>query len=144
MHSGGSKLKILFLCTGNSVRSQIAEGWARQLKGDIIEPYSAGIKAYGVNPYAIKVMQEVGVDISTQRSKLVEEIKDIEFDYVITVCSNANESCPVFPSETWIVHVGFDDPSKVTGTDEEILEAFRKLRDEIKGFIEKLPDFFSS
>lgn len=103
-------VKILFLCTGNSCRSQMAEGWARALKSDVVEAYSAGIETHGLNPYAVKVMAEAGVDISAQKSKLVPELPTQEFDYVITVCGNARESCPVFPGKTRVVHVGFDDP----------------------------------
>ena len=99
-------LKILFLCTGNSCRSQMAEGWARHLKGDQIEPYSAGIEAHGLNPDAVRVMAEAGVDISGQRSKLVSELSGVDFDYVVTVCDNAHESCPLFPGKAKVVHVG--------------------------------------
>jgi len=108
-----NKLKILFLCTGNSCRSQMAEGWAKHLKSDVIVPYSAGIKTHGLNPNAVKVMAEVGVDISNHYSKHVDELKDIQFDYVITVCGHANENCPVFPGKTRIVHIGFEDPPKL-------------------------------
>jgi len=134
-----SKLKILFLCTGNSARSQMAEGWARQLKGDVIEPYSAGIEAHGLNPRAVAAMGEAGVDISGQRSKLVQEVLDIDFDYVVTVCGHANENCPYFPGKTKTVHVGFEDPAKAEGTEEEIMDVFRRVRDEIKAFIQGLP-----
>src|SRR5450759_657226 len=104
------KMKVLFLCTGNSCRSQMAEGWARHLKGDVIEPYSAGIEKHGMNPRAVQVMAEAGVDISGQHSKLVEELVDVEFDVVVTVCDRAHESCPLFPGNAKIIHVGFDDP----------------------------------
>ena len=106
-------LKILFLCTGNSCRSQMAEGWARHLKGGQIEPYSAGIEAHGLNPDAVRVMAEAGVDISGQRSKLVGELSGVDFDYVVTVCDNAHESCPLFPGKAKVVHVGFDDPPRL-------------------------------
>ncbi|MHB0946492.1 MAG: arsenate reductase ArsC [Sedimentisphaerales bacterium] len=138
-----NKLKILFLCTGNSCRSQIAEGWVRHLKSDIIEPYSAGIETHGLNPNAVKVMAEAGADISGHRSKHLDELKDIDFDYVITVCDNANERCPMFPRKTKIIHIGFDDPprlAKNTKTKEETLSIYRRVRDEIKAFVEKLPD----
>ncbi len=137
-----NKLKILFLCTGNSCRSQMAEGWCRHLKGDAIEPYSAGIEARGLNPDAVKVMAEDGVDISKHHSKHLDEVKGIDFDYVITVCDNAHESCPVFIGKTKVVHVGFDDPprlAKQAKTEEEALNIYRRVRDEIKSFIEKLP-----
>lgn len=138
-----SKLKVLFLCTGNSCRSQMAEGWCRHLKGDVIEPYSAGIETHGLNPNAVKVMAEAGVDISGYRSKHVDELKGINFDYVITVCDNAHESCPMFPGKTKVLHVGFDDPprlAKEAKTEEEALYIYRMVRDEIRVFVEKLPD----
>jgi arsenate reductase len=138
------KLRILFLCTGNSCRSQMAEGWARYLKGDCIEPYSAGIVIHGLNPNAVKVMAEAGVDISGHHSKHLNELKDIDFDYVITVCDNAHESCPMFPGKTKVIHVGFNDPprlAKEAKTEEETLNIYRRVRDEIKSFIEKLPDY---
>jgi len=137
------KLKVLFLCTGNSCRSQMAEGWCRHLKGDIIEAYSAGIETHGLNPNAVRVMAEAGVDISTHRSKHLEELKDVPFDYVITVCDNAHESCPMFPRKTPVVHVGFDDPprlAKTAKTQEEALNGYRRVRDQIRAFIECLPD----
>jgi arsenate reductase len=137
------KIKVLFLCTGNSCRSQMAEGWCRHLKGDIIEAYSAGIETHGLNPNAVRVMAEAGVDISTHRSKHLEELKDVPFDYVITVCDNAHESCPMFPRKTQVVHVGFDDPprlAKTAKTQEEALNGYRRVRDQIRAFIECLPD----
>ena len=137
------KLKVLFLCTGNSCRSQMAEGWARALKGDIIEPYSAGIEVHGMNPRAVQVMAEVGVDISGQRSKHVDELADVELDYVVTVCDRANESCPLFPGKTRVVHVGFDDPpalAKGATSEEEALSHYRRVRDEIRAFMEKMPE----
>lgn len=136
-------VKILFLCTGNSCRSQMAEGWARALKSDVVEAYSAGIETHGLNPYAVKVMAEAGVDISAQKSKLVSDLPTQEFDYVITVCGNARESCPVFPGKTRVVHVGFDDPPRLAEacqTEEEKLACYRRVRDEIRTFIEKLPE----
>ena len=139
------KPKILFLCTGNSCRSQMAEGWARYLKGDIIDAYSAGIETHGLNPYAVKVMAEVGVDISDHYSKHLDELENIDFDYVITVCGHANEQCPVFTGKTKVVHVGFPDPPKLaadTSTEEQALNCYRKVRDEIKEFIVKLPEYF--
>lgn len=139
---GTKKIKILFLCTGNSCRSQMAEGWARHLKEYTIEPYSAGIETHGLNPNAVKVMAEAGVDISHQLSKHVGELKDINFDYVITVCGHAGENCPVFPGNTKVLHVGFDDPPRLAKNEktlEEGLIHYRRVRDEIKKFIEKLP-----
>jgi arsenate reductase len=138
-----SKLKILFLCTGNSCRSQMAEGWAKNLKSDTIESYSAGIETHGMNPNAVKVMAEAGVDISQHYSKHLEEIKHIPFDWVITVCDNANESCPVFPGNVKRFHISFDDPprlAKNAKNEEEALSHYRRVRDEIKLFVKKIPD----
>lgn len=137
------KIKILFLCTGNSCRSQIAEGWTRHLKGNIIEPYSAGIETHGLNQNAVKVMAEVGVDISSHRSKNVSEFLHIPFDYVITVCGHADEHCPVFPGSVKKIHHGFDDSPRLAQnakTEEEALSHYRRVRDEIKAFIETLPE----
>lgn len=140
------KLKILFLCTGNSCRSQMAEGWARALKGDVVEAYSAGIETHGLNPNAVKVMAEAGVDISGHKSENVADLLHIPFDYVVTVCGHANEHCPFFPGKAKIVHVGFDDPPRMArelaangATEEEQLNAYRRVRDEIKAFVETLP-----
>ena len=136
------KLRVLFLCTGNSCRSQMAEGWARRLKGDAIEPYSAGIEAHGLNERAVKVMAEAGVDISRQRSKTLSEVKDAPFDFVVTLCDHAHESCPLFPGKAKIVHAGFDDPprlAKDAKTEEEALGHYRRVRDEIRAFVAALP-----
>ena len=136
-------LKILFLCTGNSCRSQMAEGWARHLHGDRIEAYSAGIEAHGLNPDAVRVMAEAGVDISGQRSKLVGELGGFAFDYVVTVCDNAREACPVFSGRAKVVHVGFDDPPRLAAaarSEEERLAPYRRVRDAIRAFVETLPD----
>ena len=136
-------LKVLFLCTGNSCRSQMAEGWARHLKADVIEAYSAGIQTHGLNPDAVRVMAEVGVDITSQRSKRVTELSGIEFDYVVTVCGHAHENCPVFPGKAKVVHVGFDDPPRLAvdaKTEEERLAPYRRVRDEIRDFVKSLPD----
>jgi arsenate reductase len=136
------RLKILFLCTGNSCRSQMAEGWARKLKGDVIEAYSAGIETHGLNPHAVRVMAEADVDISGHRSKNVDELKDVAFDYVVTVCGHANENCPRFSGKTNVIHVGFDDPPKLAAqakTEEEKLWHYRRVRDEIRAFIVTLP-----
>ena len=137
-----SKLKILFLCTGNSCRSQMAEAWARRLKADVIEPYSAGIEKHGMNPHAVKVMAEAGVDISKHHSKTPDEIGPVQFDYVVTVCGHANEHCPIFPGKAKVVHVGFEDPPKLTKQlpdGEEKLAVYRRVRDEIRRFVENLP-----
>jgi arsenate reductase len=137
-----SKIKVLFLCTGNSCRSQMAEGWARHIKGDTIEPYSAGIETHGLNPNAVKVMAEAGVDISNHRSKLIGDIKNVQFDWVITVCDNANKSCPNFPGNVNRLHVSFDDPPELAmnaKTDKDALFPYRRVRDEIRSFIESLP-----
>ncbi len=134
--------KVLFLCTGNSCRSQMAEGWARALRGDQLEPYSAGIETHGLNPNAVAVMAEAGVDISGHRSQHLDEFRDVQFDYVVTVCGHAHETCPVFPTGAKVVHVGFDDPPKLAkdaATDEERMAPYRRVRDEIRTFIESLP-----
>jgi arsenate reductase len=126
--------KILVLCTGNSCRSQIAEGYLKHFAGDKVEVYSAGIETHGVNPGAIETMKEDGVDISHQTSNNVNEYSNIDFDFVITVCDNAKEQCPVFPSTAKKFHKNFADPAKATGTKKEIKEQFRKVRDEIKNY----------
>jgi arsenate reductase len=121
----------------------MAEGWARHLKGDRIEPYSAGIEAHGLNPDAVRVMAEAGVDISGQRSKLVGELGGVAFDYVVTVCDNAHESCPLFPGKAKVIHVGFDDPPRLAAaakTEAERLAPYRRVRDEIREFVKDLPD----
>ena len=137
-----AKLKVLFLCTGNSCRSQMAEGWTRHLKADVIEAYSAGVETHGLNPNAVQVMAEAGVDVSGHRSQHIDEFKDIQLDAVITVCGHAHESCPVFGGKTKVVHVGFDDPPKLAkeaSTEEEALDCYRRVRDEIRAFVETLP-----
>ncbi len=142
------KKKVLFLCTGNSCRSQMAEGWAKALKGDVIEAYSAGIETHGLNPNAVNVMAEAGVDISGHTSKRADELKDVDFDIVVTVCGHANETCPMWlGGKAKVVHVGFDDPpalacelaAKGAGEGEQ-LDGYRRVRDEIKAFVETLPD----
>jgi len=136
------KPRVLFLCTGNSCRSQMAEGWARHLKGDQIEVYSAGIEAHGLNPRAVQVMAEAGVDISGHRSKHVDELNHIEFDYVVTVCGHAHEHCPLFRGKARVIHIGFDDPPKLAAdaaTEEERLLHYRRVRDEIRDFVKSLP-----
>ena len=145
MQTSRSKVKVLFLCTGNSCRSQMAEGWARRLKGDVLEAYSAGIEKHGLNPHAVKVMAEAGGDISRQYSKTLEEIGPVSFDYVVTVCGHANEHCPLFAGPVKVVHVGFEDPPALTRQlpdGEEKLAVYRRVRDEIRKYIETLPDAF--
>ena len=126
---------VLILCTGNSCRSQIAEGYFRSFAGDKAQVYSAGIETHGVNPRAVKTMLEDGIDISKQTSDNVNEYKDIHFDYIITVCDNAKENCPYFPSDAKRFHQDFPDPAKVKGTEEEIDNAFAEVRQMIKQYI---------
>ncbi len=142
------KQKVLFLCTGNSCRSQMAEGWAKALKADVIEAYSAGIETHGLNPNAVKVMAEAGVDISGHQSKRVDDLKDMDFDTVVTVCGHANETCPMWlEKKAKVLHVGFDDPPALArelaakgASQKEQLDAYRRVRDEIKAFAMTLPD----
>lgn len=124
--------RVLFLCTHNSARSQMAEGLLRKMGTDQFEVFSAGTEETRVHPFAIEAMREIGIDISSHRSKTLDEFHDQQFDYVITVCDRANESCPVFPSETQRMHWSFDDPSAATGTDEQRLRAFRNVREGIQ------------
>ena len=143
------RLKILFLCTGNSCRSQMAEGFARQLRGDAIDAYSAGTEPHGMNHIAIQAMSESGVEISRGHSKHVDELKNVKFDYVVTVCDHAHETCPMFPGKTKVVHVGFEDPPKLARdanakTDDQALPHYRRVRDEIKAWIQTLPQSLSS
>lgn len=137
------KLTLLFLCTGNSCRSQMAEGWTRHLRSDRITAYSAGIETHGLNPYAVKVMAEVGVDISGHTSQNIAEFSKIPLDIVVTVCGHAHETCPIFPTGANVVHVGFDDPPKMAlnlDDEEQKLACYRKVRDEIRAFVETLPE----
>ncbi len=137
------KLRILFLCTGNSCRSQMAEGWARHLKSDAVEVHSAGIERHGLNPNAVEVMAEAGVDISGQYSKTVAELPDLNYDYVVTVCGHAHENCPYFPGKAKVVHVGFDDPpqlAEVATSEEEALNHYRRVRDEVRAFVASIPE----
>ncbi len=136
------KLNVLFLCTGNSCRSQMAEGWARHLKGDLIEPYSAGVEPHGMNARAVAVMAEAGVDIGGHRSKHVDALAAVPFDYVVTVCDHVHETCPVLPGRAKRLHVGFDDPPRLARdakTEAEALAPYRRVRDQIRAFIETLP-----
>ena len=141
------KISLLYLCTGNSCRSQMAEGWTRALKGGQIEVYSAGIETHGLNPNAVKVMAEAGIDITTQKSQHIDEFKDVKLDYVITVCNHAHETCPWFPANCEVIHIGFQDPPKMAreraekgGSEEEQLDCYRTVRDEIKAFVQTLPE----
>ncbi|QDT53906.1 Arsenate-mycothiol transferase ArsC2 [Caulifigura coniformis] len=142
------KSKVMFLCTGNSCRSQMAEGWARSLLGDTVEAYSSGIEAHGLNPNAVKVMAEAGVDISGQTSKLASSLEGVPFGLVITVCGHADENCPAFLGASRVVHVGFDDPPKLAKSatsDEEGLQHYRRVRDEIRDFVrDRLPELLNS
>lgn len=137
------KLKMLFLCTGNACRSQMCEGWARHLKGDRIEAYSAGVVPHGLDPRAVDVMAEADVDISSHTSKHLDTLLDLPFDYVVTVCDNAAESCPMFPGNVKKVHHSFQDPpalARKARSEEEALDYYRRVRDEIRAFIETLPE----
>jgi arsenate reductase len=133
-------VRILFICTGNSCRSQMAEGFAKYLRKDVMEPFSAGTAPKELDQRAVKVMAEAGIDISGHRSKHVDELADINFDYVVTVCDDAREQCPLFTGKAKTLHVSFEDPAAATGTPEEVLAVFRKVRDQIKAFVEKLPE----
>ena len=136
------RLRVLFLCTGNSCRSQMAEGWARHLKDDMIEAYSAGTEPQDLDPRAVQVMAEAGVDIGGQSAKHVSALLDVPIDYVITVCDAAGAACPVFPGRAKVLHVGFDDPPKLAAgaTEPEALAHYRRVRDQIRHFIETLPE----
>ena len=140
-------MKILFLCTGNSCRSQMAEDWARHLKSDRFDAYSAGVETHGLDPNAVKVMAEAGVDISEHRSQHIDEFRNVQFDHVITVCGHAHESCPVIPGKTKVTNVGFDDPpqlAKDAATEDEARHHYRRVRDEIRAFVERLPEALRS
>lgn len=142
MKSGNQKIKVLFVCTGNACRSQMAEGWARHLKGNCIDAYSAGIKPIGVSLRAIKAMAQAGIDITRQYSKVIDELAGVKFDYVITLCDNAKQSCPVFPKTTRVIHKPIEDPYFAEGTEEQIMDVFRRTRDQIKAYVETLPESF--
>jgi len=136
------KKKILFLCTGNSCRSQMAEAWTQKLKGDEFEAYSESVKPKPMDPRAVKAMAEAGVDMSGQRSKDMDSLGAMEFDYVVTVCDNARESCPFFLARTRLMHKGFDDPPRLAENaenDEAAMIHYRRVRDEIRSFVEKMP-----
>lgn len=135
-------MNILFLCTGNSCRSQMAEGWAKHLKSGTFSAFSAGIERHGLNPYAMRVMEEAGVDMSGHASKTVDELPVSEFDVVVTLCGHAQETCPFFPGPVRRVHRGFDDPPTLCAgmtDEEEILAVYRRVRDEIRAFVNGLP-----
>jgi arsenate reductase (thioredoxin) len=139
----GQKLNILFLCTGNTCRSQMAEGLTRHLKSDLIEPYSAGVDPGVMNTRAVKSMAEIGIDISGGFPKTIESLDHIAFDYVITLCDHANESCPLFPGKTIRRNWGFEDPPKLAenaATEEEAMNHYRRVRNEIRAFVENLPN----
>ena len=139
MTTSPGRSRILFLCTGNSCRSQMAEGWARALLGDRVDAYSAGVETHGLNPRAVTVMEEAGVDISGQRSENVDRYLDLDADLVVTVCDHAAEVCPTLPGARRIIHHSFPDPAKVSGTEEEVMKAFRDVRDEIGEFVRTIP-----
>lgn len=137
------KKNVLFLCTGNSCRSQMAEGWGKALKADTFNFHSAGTKKHGLNPNAIRVMQEAGVDISNHQSNTTDELPEVKMDFVFTVCSDAHENCPVFPGGK-IIHVGFDDPPRLTkgmNDEEEVLSVYRRVRDEIKNMVLDIEEY---
>lgn len=135
--AAGMKRRVLFLCTGNSCRSQMAEGWARHLHGDWLQAYSAGVECHGLNPLAVQVMAETGVDISWHHSKLIDAVAE-EMDLVVTVCGSARERCPLFAGAARVIHRGFDDPPTLAGNlndPEEKLDCYRRVRDEIRAFV---------
>ncbi len=141
--SASEKLNILFLCTGNSCRSQMAEGWAKHLKGNLLNVYSAGIETHGLNPYAVEAMRLAEIDISTQQSTHIDEYKDTQLDYVITVCGHADEHCPVFEGTTRVIHQPFDDPPKLARqyeNEDDKLAQYIRVRDEIRDYVKSLPD----
>jgi arsenate reductase len=139
------KIAILFLCTGNSCRSQMAEGWLKHLRSDQVVVKSAGTEKHGLNPLAVKVMEEAGIDISNNVSKLTSEL-NMDFDYVITVCDRANGNCPFFPAKTKVIHRGFDDPprlAKDSKTEDDALVHYRKVRDEIRDYVKTIPQILN-
>ena len=135
------KLKVLFLCTGNSCRSQMAEGWARQLLAEKVEAFSAGIETHGLNQRAVQVMAQSGVDISGQQSKHLDELKGIDFDYVITLCEHADQNCPAFGGKAKVIHAGFEDPAKAQGSEKDVLAVFGRVCKQIREFVEHLPEY---
>jgi arsenate reductase len=147
VQSDRSRANVLFLCTGNSCRSQMAEGWARHLHGDALSAYSAGVKPTVLNADAVRVMAEAGVDISRRHAKHIDELADVPFAYVVTVCDDAHENCPAFPGHANVIHRGFDDPprlAKSAATEAERLAPYRRVRDEIREFVQSLPNRLAS
>lgn len=142
MESRPGRMKVLFLCTGNACRSQMAEAWTKHLKGSVLDAYSAGVEIHGVDPRAVKAMAEVGIDISGEDSKHVDTLAGMEFDFVVTLCDQAQQACPLFPAVSRLLHVGFDDPPKLAAgsrTEEEAMVHYRRVRDEIRQFVERFP-----
>ncbi len=147
MNSESGKIRVLFLCTGNSCRSQMAEAWVNALKPDTIEAFSAGVEIHGLNPDAVAVMAEAGIDMTRHRSKHVDEFRETPLDVVVTVCNHAKESCPYFPAKCRKIHAGFDDPPQMAkeaaekgGGRQAQLDCYRKVRDEIRAFVEQMPE----
>jgi len=140
MENSKKKLNVLFLCTGNSCRSQMAQGWAEKLKSNCIQAFSAGVAPARLSQTAVEVMRQAGVDISKHYSKHVDELSGIDFDYVVTVCDNAKEHCPVFSGKVKMVHKSFEDPTSLITGKEEKLQKFRNARDQIRDFVEKMPE----
>lgn len=142
MPAAADRLKVLFLCTGNSCRSQMAEGWTRALRAEVIDACSAGTAPHGLNPLAVRAMAECGIDISGYQSKHFDTLHDASLDVIVTVCDSALETCPVLPGSPRVVHVGFDDPPRLAAgaaSDEKALPYYRRIRDEIRRFVETLP-----
>ena len=135
MSQNKEKLNVLFLCTGNSCRSQMTEGWARYLKSDCIEAFGAGVAPYKLSERAVQVMAEAGIDISDQYSKHVDDLSGLDFDYVITLCDSARHHCPVYSGKTKMIHHSFEDPMFAVGTKAQILAEFRRIRDQIRDFV---------
>ncbi len=135
--------RVLFLCTGNSCRSQMAEGWARVLLHDRVQAYSAGVQAHGLNARAVLVMGEAGVDIKNHTSQRVDEFRDLHPDLVVTVCDHAAEMCPTFPGARRMMHHAFKDPARAKGSEEQILREFRRVRDEIREFVLTIPEILA-
>ena len=138
--AGRGRLKVLFLCTGNACRSQMAEGWAKALKSDRIEAHSAGVSPCFVHPLAIRVMKEAGVDISGQYSKHVDELNGIDFDYIVTLCDYADSKCPIGPGHGKRIHRPFEDPIHARGTEAEVMAKFRSVRNRLRAFVEGMPE----
>ena len=137
------KKRVLVVCTGNSCRSQMAQGFLQEFGGENWEIFSAGIETHGLNQRAVRVMQETGVDISHYTSDHIDQYRDMEFDYVLTVCDQAQESCPLFPSSAEKIHHSFRDPANATGSEEEVQNEFRRIRDEIQKFAQQFIDLHS-